>query len=367
MTLFQALNLQPRGRPPLHCRLYQTYLPPSCLPPSCAEYFRASSNFDDLYYYPQWVWSLINTLFVGTATMINFGIFAVGLFLWMVNRQFHFSRKKHSYDKEPLRPLTPLKKAKKKIMTPLKKARRSIINKVKKKRGATNLEDVSEREEPVEFEKLAKKERGTKSFSSFLEDVEVDDDDKLSSVSAEKANAKQKHKIKGAKDLLQLASKIEVLSYLSPEAVAEILDYVEYVDLSSNPLGKVIFDNSTLDGSLYAVISGEVTMSLSVRRNISGSGVYDDTHSFSFVCGPGEVMTSLLTLISSLTREYQLQEAFISSPIPGLIGSEVISVDINGKRTASRSVIPDGIDVQAVLSGPNTWYVFNIFSRLTLP
>ena len=181
-----------------------------------------------------------------------------------------------------------------------------------------------------------------------------------------KVTPKQRQKIKGAKDLLQLASKIEVLSYLSPEAVAEILDYVEYVDLSSNPVGKVIFDNDTLDGSLYAVISGEVTMSLSVRPTSCNSGVYDDTHSFSFVCGPGEVMTSMLTLISSLTREYQMQEAFISSPIPGLIGSEFISVDVNGKPAVSeekRCAIPDGIDVQAVISTPNTWYVPLLFSQ----
>ena len=107
--------------------------------------------------------------------MINFSIFSVGVFLWMVNRQFHISRQKHSYDKEPLRPLTPLKKAKKSIMKPLKKARRSIMNKVKKKRGATFIDDVDERVEPVEFENLSKKGKDNKSFSSFLEDVEADD------------------------------------------------------------------------------------------------------------------------------------------------------------------------------------------------
>ena len=168
---------------------------------------------------------------------------------------------------------------------------------------------------------------------------------------------KQKERKKGTKDLLQLASKIEVLSYLSPEAVAEILDYVEYVDLSSDPVGKVIFDNNTLDGSLYAVVSGEVTMSLSVQKRDHNNKVEDESHSFSFVASQGEVMTSMLTLISSLIREYQLQEAFISSPIPGLIGSEFISVDINGRPTVSsekRSVIPDGICVNAVISAPNT-------------
>ena len=164
-------------------------------------------------------------------------------------------------------------------------------------------------------------------------------------------------KKKGSKDLLQLVSKIEVFSYLSAEAADEILDYIEYVDLSSDELGKVIFDDNTLDGSLYAVVSGEVTMNLSVRKNDCINGSKKNGHSFEFVAGPGEVMTSLLTLLSSLIREFQLQEAFVSSPIPGLVGSDFINVDINGKPVISQgkeSLVPEGFDVQALISAPNT-------------
>lgn len=160
---------------------------------------------------------------------------------------------------------------------------------------------------------------------------------------------------KGTHDLLQLASRIEVFSYLSPEAAEEILSHVEYVDLSSEPNGKLIFDNNTLDGSLYAVISGEATMTLSVQKQ--DNGVSGESQSFDFLAGPGEVLTSLLTLISSLIREYQLQEAFVSSPIPGLIGSDFINVDVNGKPTGStdkRSLIPEGFNVRAIVSAPNT-------------
>lgn len=155
--------------------------------------------------------------------------------------------------------------------------------------------------------------------------------------------------------MFQLASKIEVFSYLSPEAAEEILKYVEYVDLSSEPVGTSIFDNDTLDGSLYAVVSGETTMTLTVQKR--NNGAQEESQSFEFVSEPGEVMTSLLTLISSLVREFQLQEAFISSPIPGLIGSDFISVDVNGKPMSSedkRSLIPDGFDVRAVVSAKNT-------------
>jgi hypothetical protein len=130
-------------------------------------------------YDAQWAWSLINSLFVSAATMINVSMFTVGVFLWMVNRQFHLSRKKHSYDKEPLRPLKPLKKAGNKVLKPIKKARKRIIDKVKKRRGVKVVDDVSEREEPVEFEKLPKKKANYKVFSSFLEDVE-DDEGKIS-------------------------------------------------------------------------------------------------------------------------------------------------------------------------------------------
>lgn len=176
MPIFESLNLQPRERPPLHCRLYETYLPPSYLPESCSQYYQFE---DGIYYYPKWAWSLINTVFVSTATLINSVFIMIGLFLWMANRQFHFSKKKHSYDKEPLRPLKPLNKAKKSSMKALKKAKRSIINKVRKKRGITIVED-DEKQVPVQFEKVTQNNmHRVKSFSSFLEDVDGDEGELL--------------------------------------------------------------------------------------------------------------------------------------------------------------------------------------------
>jgi len=295
-------------------------------------------------------------VFVSAATMLNATVFVIATFLWMVNRQFHLSKKKHSYDKEPLRPLKPLKTAKKSSIRVLKKAKRGLINQVRKKRGVTIIvEDASERDEgEVEFEKVLEEEKPKyRSHSTFLEDVEEDEDAEPIAIEQPAKQPSDSSKTKGARELLRLASNIEVFSYLSQEAADEILKYVEYVDLTSEELGKVIFDNNTLDGSLYAVISGEATVNLSVCNSRSKN----DNHSFDFVAGEGEVLTSLLTLISSLIREYQLQEAFISSPIPGLIGSEFISVDVNGKPVIDSnksSLIPDGFDVKAVVSAPNT-------------
>jgi hypothetical protein len=107
--------------------------------------------------------------------MINSVMIMIGVFLWMANRQFHFSKQKHSYDREPFRPLKPLNKAKKSSMKALKKARRNIINKVRKKRGITIIVEDDEKQEAVRFEKVTHNEmRRDKSFSSFLEDVEED-------------------------------------------------------------------------------------------------------------------------------------------------------------------------------------------------
>ena len=109
--------------------------------------------------------------------MLNATVFVIATFLWMVNRQFHLSKKKHSYDKEPLRPLKPLKTAKKSSIRVLKKAKRGLINQVRKKRGVTIIDDASERDEgEVEFEKVLEEEKPKyRSHSTFLEDVEEDE------------------------------------------------------------------------------------------------------------------------------------------------------------------------------------------------
>lgn len=110
--------------------------------------------------------------------MVNSVLIMVGVFLWMVNRQFHLRKSKHSYDKEPLRPLKPLKKAKKSSIRVLKKAKRNIVNRVKRKRGVTFVEDTDENAEDTTDEKVSetgKHKIQFKSFSSFLDDVEEDE------------------------------------------------------------------------------------------------------------------------------------------------------------------------------------------------
>lgn len=302
----------------------------------------------------------------------------------MVNRQFHF-KKKHSYDTKPLEVLKPLKKARRRIFDKVasRKKKRVGVRDQKEESGGDGLSGEELLARATRRDEEEQKKRDYKSFQSFLEDVEDDDDDDHDATSKKKddtsSNSNNKptvttrsrsktqsstlpkeRKKDSAKDLLDLASKIEVFSYLSPEAVADILDYVEYVDFSQDNVGKMIFDNNTLDGSMYAVVSGSVTMSLSIYGNNSGYGNApkaddDDSPCFSFVAHPGEVMTSMLTIITSLIREYQLQDAFISSPIPGVVTGGIInSGDSGGMSDGNRAVIPQGINVRAVVSSPNT-------------
>lgn len=116
-------------------------------------------------------------MFVSAATVLNATVFVIATFLWMVNRQFHLSKKKHSYDKEPLRPLKPLKTAKRSSIRVLKKAKRGLINQVRKKRGVTIVEDAGEEGGgEVEFERVQEEEKPKyRSHSTFLEDVEEDE------------------------------------------------------------------------------------------------------------------------------------------------------------------------------------------------
>jgi len=268
------------------------------------------------------------------------------VFLWLVNRQFHF-KNRHSYDKKPLQPLKKPAKALKKAGKTLKNAAKRI----RKKKGG--LDDNLE-EDVVLAEEDAKKlaeQNNYKSFQTFLEDFEDEDEDdeaiessipndtqkkESGSLSASETRAKEKRK-----DLLHLASKIEVFSYLSPRAVSDILKYVEYVDFKN--VGDVVFDTETLDGSMYAVVSGEVTTSLSIHGDTGPTSRDTDSDpDFSFVAGPGEVITSMLSIITSLVREYQLQDAsMVLSKIGDMLGDNKI-------------VIPQGMNVKAITTKPNT-------------
>ena len=337
-----AADPKPRThRGPFYCQLYSTYLPPSYLPLKCQE------SADT---YPQWPWSLLSTVFVSATTVVNTTICLAITFLWLVNRQFHFKKGKHSYDKKPLQPLKKPAKALKKAGASFKNAAKKL--KRKKKVKVEGISQDGEQVAPLldgEAKPLSK-QSNFKSFQSFLEDVEEEDEDdeaideslandirtRESVVNPSMISQQESSTMK--KRLLHLASKIEVFSYLSPEALMDILEYVEYVDFKN--VGDVIFDTKTWDGSMYCVVSGEATTSLSIQHKIGDVVLDSASQDFSFVGGPGEVLTSMLTIITSLVREYQLQDVLLHSLIPVLGNNKII--------------IPKGMNVKAIVTRPNT-------------
>jgi len=308
---------------PFLCQLFNAYLPPAYLPSQCK--IDTSSH---------WTWTFVNTIFVSATTMFYTSIFLAIVFLWSINRQFHF-KSRHSYDKEPLQPL--------------KNARTSIKNAAKRiSRNKTVSYDSYSKEDTLSQEEMRLNEqRNYKSFQTFLEDLEEDEDepimkDAASNLSiAKESNANDiatsleyRSNNERKKDLLHVASKIEVFSYLSPQAVADILEYVEYVDFQN--VGDIVYDRETLDGSMYAVIHGEVTTHLSMTNMLEQKSLDKE---FLIVSGPGEVVTSMLTLVTSLVHEY---------------------IKIKGESGASKifgnnpQIIPPGIEVRAVISSQDT-------------
>lgn len=284
----------------------------------------------------------MKTAVVVVTTSVNVIILLGVVFLWLINRQFHLSHKKHSYDREP--------------SESLRKVRRSFLVvaesiRLRKKDGEIDEANTLKLEQ---WKKLAEEEterqvaerKYESSFHSYLDgvdDEEEEDEDNAASCNKRRkisddvkgesiTSAKKKRTI----DLIHLASKIEVFSHLSPEALADVLEYVQYEDFKD--VGDSIWDADTLDGSIYTVISGQVTTRLSFQEK--------NHHPFSFVSGPGEVITSLVSMIASLVREYQLKDALIDPLI--LLGG---GLDLPEK---SKCIIPQGMDVTAITSAPNT-------------
>jgi CRP-like cAMP-binding protein len=315
---------------PFFCQLFNAYLPLAYLPSQCKSV--ADSNGSS--------WTLITTVFVSATTMLYTSIFLAIVFLWSINRQFHFKHR-HSYDTEPLKPL--------------QKARKSIKNAAKRISRNKQLRPGREHDEGPDKnleEMKLEEQRNFKSFQTFLEDFEDDDEEPTVNVTSkpsfsQRSNAndavsspesrKDNHR---TKDLLHVASKIEVFSYLSPDAVEDILKYVEYIDFKN--IGDVLYDQETLDGSMYAVIQGEVTTHLSVTSKIGGISFDHQSEmnkGFSIVSGPGEVVTSMLTLVTSLVHEYIRKKG-----------------DDDGKESLGYNpqMIPSGIEIRAIISSKNT-------------
>ena len=296
----------------------------------------------------------MNTLLVGATTMFNTGLAIVVIFLWMVNRQFHLSKTKHSYDRDPLGSVN-IKKARQTIT----RARRSI-----RRIGGKDLETIEESEE-LDQAKQSKDDFGlrrlssrglrpSESFRSFLEADNEEDEAITRSLSRKLTPNKQSKEslesifdevgVPSAKnqtrDLMNVARKIEAFSYLSPDALVDILKHVEYLDFEKE--GEDVFKHHSLDGSIYAVVSGEVTTTLAM------DGANED---FTMVSGEGGVISSMLMIILSLVSHYQVRETLMhSSPLPGLLQGGIAGSD-NPFMTVT---LPHGISVKATVTQSHT-------------
>lgn len=324
----------------IYCQLSSTYLPASRLPERC----RSTDGS----------WSVINTLLVGATTMFNTSLAIVVIFLWMVNRQFHLSKNKHSYDRDPLGSVK-IKKARQTIT----RAGRSI-----RRFGRKDLETIEESEQ-LDQAKQSEKDFGLKrlssrglrpseSFRSFLEADNEEDEAITRSLSGHlKSNKQSKESLENifdevgvsstknqTRDLMNVAAKIEAFSYLSPDALVDILKHVEYLDFEKE--GEDVFEKHSLDGSIYAVVSGEVTTTLAM------DGANED---FTMVSGEGGVISSMLMIILSLISHYQVRETLMnSSPLPGLLRGGLMGSD-NPFVTVT---LPEGISVKAAVTQSHT-------------
>ncbi|CAB9506410.1 Lysophospholipase NTE1 [Seminavis robusta] len=164
------------------------------------------------------------------------------------------------------------------------------------------------------------------------------------------------------KDLTAVVSQMEVFSYLSQEAFVQCLEYMEYVDLAAD---EVLFDQETLDGSLYAVVSGRVKCQLEfvqpsqqsqkapsqpkmhfANDNNNSNNLFmddnddddDEEPCISFTAGNGDVVTSLLSMLAGLVRKCQ----------------ERTNQQHNNQRHWLLPIVPEGISVRAVGAVPHT-------------
>jgi lysophospholipid hydrolase len=108
-------------------------------------------------------------------------------------------------------------------------------------------------------------------------------------------------------DLLEVASKLKIFSFLNVEAFEMVMNAVEYLDFPRTGMPLSGNDNP-LDGSLYVVIEGEVTCSCQINsKSYLGKKVLDCVP-LTFEAAAGDIVTSLLSMLCALVKEYDMKE-----------------------------------------------------------
>ena len=234
-------------------------------------------------------------------------IFVFFVLIWIVNRQTHIKTTKGS---------TVVHKHNKKIKTrdgegDTEEEEQSQDSEDDEYRfvedGANTTEQamkINEKRRKVDFQRRAK---STQLMENF--ETEVDDDDDASLPPEE---GHEEMPIKGTRqNLLAVMQKMKLFAYLNEEAHKVCLKYVEYVDLNE---GEFLFDRNQYDGSLYTVVSGKLRVHFhdycfpqDEPFDMDGLDISDDGAPTSLPltcsCGPGDVVTPLLAMLTGLVQE----------------------------------------------------------------
>ena len=189
-------------------------------------------------------------------------------------------------------------------------------------------------------------------LSDYDTDEDDDDEEESANRNAEFLRRFPAEKRRDVRNLTHIVSSMEVFSYLSDAAFVQCLEYMEYVDLKE---GMVLFDEQSYDGSLYAVVSGRVDCRFefvpTFTTNTNGDTntgrpkhIFsvpsfeeyedDDNNSddvpspfISFTAGDGDVVTSLLSMLTGLVRRFQERDGddrdFL---VPVVVGVRLIDV-----------------------------------------
>lgn len=301
-----------------------------------------------------------NTLIISFSTFFYTLLFLTCLYFWWANRQFHFKKRKK--DGSKLSSIATRKDAEE----------LHNLNKKKGRAAGSHDDDDSTASDISDLDKDQEDDEDTLALedadlSDYEDEDGEDEDHKQQKQKQEQQKDPQKspffanlppEKRRVVKDLTAVVSNMEVFSYLSTEAFIQCLEHMEYIDLKR---GQQLFSEKTLDGSLYAVVSGKVKCQFEFDQKAASpyqkssyhpsmnldSYSYDESDAtdplISFIADEGDIVTSLLTMLLGLVRQCQERSTPKTS---------------NDKETQQRlPIVPPGISVKAFGSADNTQIV----------
>lgn len=276
-----------------------------------------------------------NTVLISSITFLNAFCFVLALFLWATNRQTQIRP-----SKSQSRPTVPERKGKK------------ISGSGSKEGESTGKYDTIENSKidsdflfSNDWGRQKSRENLLKSFSVDFdideEEDEEDDDDDRSETEPNETDDYGNHtdisfgdetavppKLNPqmqtmTQDIKQFITTQNIFSYLSDEALKEILKYMKYIDLPDegsavlcNPKDSNEVNRENLDGSIYIVIDGSVDCSCQLDVDLIRK-VDESNESYSsypnsklhFTAGPGDSIKSQLAMVSDLVGLFHNEDA----------------------------------------------------------